>query len=90
MSSMTIRKIDDGMKKRLRLRAAGNGRSMEEEVREILGEALKQASPPRLPAKTGLDLFADIRQAAESFGGFELEAFPDEQLQPARRRKSRK
>src|ERR1700760_4894169 len=38
MASLTIRKLDEGIKSYLRLRAAGNGRSVEEEVRVILGE----------------------------------------------------
>ena len=39
MASLTIRKLDDGLKKRLRLRAAQHGRSMEDEARTILREA---------------------------------------------------
>jgi phosphopantothenoylcysteine decarboxylase/phosphopantothenate--cysteine ligase len=38
MASLTIRKLDDTIKSYLRLRAARNGRSVEEEVRVILGE----------------------------------------------------
>ena len=36
MASITIRNLDDDVKTRLRVRAAGNGRSMEEEARLIL------------------------------------------------------
>ena len=39
MASLTIRKLDDALKKRLRLRAAQNGRSMEDEARTILRRA---------------------------------------------------
>jgi phosphopantothenoylcysteine decarboxylase / phosphopantothenate---cysteine ligase len=39
MASITIRQLDDDLKHRLRLRAARNGRSMEEEARVILGDA---------------------------------------------------
>jgi phosphopantothenoylcysteine decarboxylase / phosphopantothenate---cysteine ligase len=39
MASITIRQLDEGLKKRLRLRAARNGRSMEEEARTILRTA---------------------------------------------------
>jgi phosphopantothenoylcysteine decarboxylase/phosphopantothenate--cysteine ligase len=39
MASITIRQLDDDLKQRLRLRAARNGRSMEDEVRTILREA---------------------------------------------------
>ncbi len=40
MASITIRKLDDDVKSRLRVRAAENNRSMEEEVRVILGDAV--------------------------------------------------
>ena len=40
MASLTIRNLDDEVKHRLRVRAAGNGRSMEEEARLILREAV--------------------------------------------------
>src|ERR1700709_583899 len=39
MASLTIRKLDDTIKAELRLRAARNGRSVEDEVRVILREA---------------------------------------------------
>jgi phosphopantothenoylcysteine decarboxylase / phosphopantothenate---cysteine ligase len=39
MASITIRQLDDDLKRRLRLRAARNGRSMEDEVRTILRTA---------------------------------------------------
>ena len=40
MASITIRNLDDEVKTRLRVRAAGNGRSMEEEARRILRDAV--------------------------------------------------
>lgn len=40
MASITIRNLDEQIKTRLRVRAAGNGRSMEEEARLILGDAV--------------------------------------------------
>jgi antitoxin FitA len=70
MSAITIRNIDDGLKRRLRLRAAQHNRSMEEEARDILRCALSEE--PRHP-----DNLADaIRQLVEPYGGFELPAFP--------------
>ena len=39
MASLTIRKLDDSVRDELRLRAARNGRSVEDEVRVILREA---------------------------------------------------
>jgi phosphopantothenoylcysteine decarboxylase/phosphopantothenate--cysteine ligase len=47
MASMTVRGLDDDLKRRLRLRAAQNGRSMEDEVRTILRGA---AGDPVAPA----------------------------------------
>ena len=40
MASITIRNLDDEVKRRLRVRAASHGRSMEEEARLILREAV--------------------------------------------------
>ena len=48
MASMTIRGLDDGLKQSLRLRAARNGRSMEDEARTIL-----RAAGNEIPAATG-------------------------------------
>ncbi len=39
MASLTVRKLDDAVKARLRARAAATGRSVEEEIRVILREA---------------------------------------------------
>src|SRR5262249_53610361 len=39
MPSLTVRQLDEKLKKRLRLRAAKSGRSVEDEVRTILREA---------------------------------------------------
>jgi phosphopantothenoylcysteine decarboxylase / phosphopantothenate---cysteine ligase len=58
MASLTIRKLDEAIKVYLRMRAARNGRSVEEEVRGILREytdgRLQPASSPRAqsPAPT--------------------------------------
>ncbi len=41
MASLTIRKLDDTVKAYLRLRSAHHGRSVEEEVRVILGELIQ-------------------------------------------------
>ncbi len=40
MAALTIRNLDDDLKARLRLEAASNGHSMEEEARLILRRAL--------------------------------------------------
>jgi phosphopantothenoylcysteine decarboxylase/phosphopantothenate--cysteine ligase len=43
MGSLTVRNIDEAVKKQLRLRAAANGRSMEEEIRLLLAEGAADA-----------------------------------------------
>src|SRR5205085_3945731 len=51
MANLTIRKLEDAIRDELRLRAARNGRSVEDEVRVILREAAQgQAPAPALPA----------------------------------------
>lgn len=42
MASVTIRNLEDELKTRLRIRAAMNGRSMEEELRAILRAELSK------------------------------------------------
>jgi hypothetical protein len=43
MASITIRRLPETTKRRLRIRAARNGRSMEQEARELLEAGLAQA-----------------------------------------------
>ena len=43
MPSLTVRQLDEGLKKQLRLRAAKHGRSVEDEVRNILRSAAADA-----------------------------------------------
>ena len=50
MASITIRNLDDGLKRRLRVRAAENGRSMEEEARDILRRTVGEASSSSFPS----------------------------------------
>jgi phosphopantothenoylcysteine decarboxylase/phosphopantothenate--cysteine ligase len=55
MASLTVRQLDDALKKRLRLRAAKNGRSVEDEVRTILRAATVDShafveTEPKTPA----------------------------------------
>jgi plasmid stability protein len=47
MASITIRNLDDGLKRRLRVRAAEHGRSMEEEARAILRQAVGGSNSPK-------------------------------------------
>ena len=46
MAQFVVRKVEDEVKRRLRRRAARHGRSMEEEVREILRNAVKAEEAP--------------------------------------------
>jgi len=48
VAQILVRNLDDRLKVRLRHRARKNGRSMEEEAREILRNALRQKDTPRL------------------------------------------
>ncbi|MCY4396246.1 MAG: plasmid stabilization protein, partial [Rhodospirillaceae bacterium] len=66
MASITIRNLDDGLKRRLRVRAAENGRSMEEEARDILRRTVGQAPPPK-------DLGRAIHARFAALGGVDLE-----------------
>ena len=74
MATMTIRNLDDELKARLRIRAAQHGKSMEEEARSILRDALK--SEPL----SGKELVQRIREMAEPYGGIELELPPREPM----------
>jgi len=89
MASITIRKLDDEVKTRLRKQAAEHGRSLEAEVRDILS----RASSGRPTPKTGLDLVRPLLEFRAKYGGVELEVFPDEVLgkfPPKFRRRYRK
>ena len=66
MASITIRNLEDDLKRRLRVRAAEHGRSMEEEAREILRQVVAVPSPPR-------DLAAAVRARVAKVGGVELD-----------------
>ncbi len=48
MASLTVRQLDDKLKKRLRLRAARAGRSMEDEIRTILRAAAEETGDAAL------------------------------------------
>jgi plasmid stability protein len=74
MASITIRNLDDSVKRRLRKQAAENGRSLEAEAREILDRASRDLQKPR--AMNGLELFRPLRDVVEKYGGFELEIPP--------------
>ena len=74
MASITVRNLGEGLKRRLRIRAAENGRSMEQEARDILRAALDQRP------STGKDLVSAIRARFAPLGGFELNLPPREPM----------
>lgn len=61
-NQLTIRGVDDDLKRQLRVRAAENGRSMEAEVRQILRHALGQPSPEEEQRKQLHELIAAKRR----------------------------
>lgn len=64
MAQIIVRNLDDAVKDKLRKRAARTGRSMEEEVRDILRDALKDEGKPQKGLGTRI---------AERFRGIELQ-----------------
>ena len=70
MASITIRNLGDDVKTGLRKRAADNARSMEEEVRVILREAVGRDAVPEKGLGTA------IHELFKPFGGVELELPP--------------
>ena len=78
MASLTVRQLDDKLKTLLRLRAARNGRSMEDEIRVILRQAaddagrdiLEHFAPPMQPASAVVRVAAaDDRHILLIIGG---------------------
>ena len=79
MTSLMIRKLDDSVKRQLRVRAARNGRSMEEEARTILRAALASE-----PADPEVDLGTAIHRLFAPLGGVDLELPERETVQAPR------
>ena len=69
LSALSIRNLDDGVKERLRVRAARHGRSMEAEVRAILTDAVAEPGQSPDPFHTLMDRFGEL-------GGVELDLPP--------------
>ena len=74
MPAIIIRNLDETTKRKLKIRAAMNGRSMEQEAREILKRALAQTS------KKNANLAERIRAIFAPLGGVELERLPREPI----------
>jgi plasmid stability protein len=69
LATLTIRNLDDATKAQLRLQAARHGRSMEEEARTILRDAVSGGTST--PATRGLG--SRIQAHFAHLGGVELE-----------------
>ena len=70
LASITVRDLDEGLKRRLRIRASENGRSMEQEACNILRAALDEDAAPNRNLGTA------IHELFKPFGGVELEIPP--------------
>jgi antitoxin FitA len=64
MAQVIVRNLDDSVKRKLQRRAAKHGRSMEEEIRDILRDAVKDDGKPEKGLGTRI---------AERFRGIELD-----------------
>jgi plasmid stability protein len=76
MAAITIRNVDDALKKRLRLQAAAHGRSMEEEARAILRAALSAE------AAGSTKLGSALRDLFQPVGGVDLDIPEREPMRP--------
>lgn len=74
MTTMTIRNIDEALKRRLRVRAAERGHSMEDEARDILRAALSTEQA------RSRSLVEAIRARVAPLGGVALEPLPREEI----------
>lgn len=77
MDSITVRDLDEGLMRRLRVRAAEHRRSVEEEALEILRQTLGEAAAPDVPPQ---NLAAAIRARFAPFTGEGLDIPPREPM----------
>lgn len=76
-TAITIRKLPEDAKQRLRLRAAAHGQSMEAEAREILLTALDESLQP------DISWIEQLIAAGIEYGDLRLPALPDSPASPA-------
>lgn len=77
MATITIRNLDETVKRKLQVRAALNGRSMEAEARELLSESAQKA--PEIPDSKEVSEFGlgtAIHNLFAPLGGVELQIPP--------------
>jgi plasmid stability protein len=75
MAALNIRNLDETVKRRLQVRAARHGRSMEAEAREILADAVRE------PADAA-GLFTTLLDRFGALGGVDLDL--PQRAEPAR------
>ncbi|BBI91603.1 putative plasmid stability-like protein [Serratia symbiotica str. Tucson] len=75
MATITVRNLNDEIKELLRISAAKNGHSMEEEARMILQQALVKKTPH-------YGLGTRMHQYFAKFGGVELNIPPRDKVPP--------
>ncbi len=78
MATLTIRNLDEEVKRRLRIQGAKNNRSMEAEAREILRRCL-------LDSESEKGLASTIQEIVAPYGGVELK-LPDRKSDTSDRR----
>ena len=69
MASLTVRQLDEALKRQLRLRAARHGRSVEDEVRTILRDSVGETDTPPMPVVTATRPGPDSRRVLLIIGG---------------------
>ena len=74
MAQLVVRKIEDSVKTRLQRRARRNGRSMEEEVRDILRNAANEIEKPSVGL--GTEIAALFKGKGYDFEAEELRGHP--------------
>ncbi|MGO8935328.1 MAG: FitA-like ribbon-helix-helix domain-containing protein [Terracidiphilus sp.] len=72
MATIVIRKLDESVKRKLQIRAARNGRSMEAEARELISSAVEDGGT-KLREK---DLGTAIHKRFAALGGVDLKIPP--------------
>jgi antitoxin FitA len=74
MAQIVVRKLEEGVKTRLQRRARRNGRSMEEEVRDILRNAANEVEKPAVGL--GTEIAALFKGKGYDFEVEELRGHP--------------
>lgn len=79
MAQLVVRNIEESVKTKLQRRAKRHGRSMEEEVREILRDATKDEGKSRKGLGTEI---AELFRGIGPRPGEELEKLPEIHIEP--------